>query len=54
MIKINLIQTQPINKNIKSVGLDLCSFETRLPLAPIKENTKVIVKNAMRFAGLIN
>tara|TARA_Y100000590_G_scaffold337398_1_gene384354 strand:- start:10793 stop:11671 length:879 start_codon:yes stop_codon:yes gene_type:complete len=34
--------------------LDLCSFETRLPLAPIKENTKVIVKNAMRFAGLIN
>ena len=34
--------------------LGLCSSETRLPLAPIKEETKNLVKASMKEAGLIN
>ena len=34
--------------------LELCSGETRLPLAPIKEETKNLVKSSMKEAGLID
>jgi len=34
--------------------LDLCESTTRLPLSPIKENTKRIVKEAMIEADLLN
>jgi len=34
--------------------LGLCNFDTRLPLAPITEDTKNIVKNAMLDTGIIN
>ena len=33
--------------------LGLCEPDTRLPLAPISENTKLIVKNALHGSGLI-
>ena len=33
--------------------LNLCSAETRLPLAPIKESTKLIIKKCMSEANLI-
>ena len=33
--------------------LNICSSETRLPLAPIKESTKLMVKNCMKEIGLI-
>ena len=33
--------------------LNLCSAETRLPLAPIKESTKLIIKKCMNEANLI-
>ena len=33
--------------------LQLCSAETRLPLAPIKDSTKLIIKECMREANLI-
>ena len=34
--------------------LGLCSSETRLPLAPIKEETKKLVSSSMKEAGLID
>ena len=34
--------------------LDLCLSDTRLPLAPIKDTTKNLVRNAMIEAGLIS
>jgi 4-hydroxy-tetrahydrodipicolinate synthase len=34
--------------------LDLCSSNTRLPLVPIKEETKNLVRNSMIEAGLIS
>ena len=34
--------------------LGLCSSETRLPLSPIKEETKNLVTFSMKEAGLIN
>ena len=34
--------------------LGLCSCDTRLPLAPIKEETKTLVKSSMQEAGLID
>ena len=34
--------------------LGLCSSETRLPLAPIKEETKKLVSHSMKDAGLID
>ena len=34
--------------------LDLCLSDTRLPLAPIKETTKNLVRNSMIEAGLIS
>ena len=34
--------------------LGLCSRETRLPLAPISEETKKLVNFSMKEAGLIN
>jgi len=33
--------------------LQLCSAETRLPLAPIKDSTKLIIKECMKEANLI-
>ena len=33
--------------------LNLCSSETRLPIAPIKDSTKLIIKNCMSEANLI-
>ena len=34
--------------------LNLCSAETRLPLSPIKDKTKELIKTSMREAGLIS
>ena len=34
--------------------LDLCSSETRLPLVPIKDSTKILIRESMIEAGLIS
>lgn len=34
--------------------LGLCSAEVRLPLVPIREETKAVVRDAMNHAGLLN
>jgi 4-hydroxy-tetrahydrodipicolinate synthase len=34
--------------------LGLCSDQVRLPLVPLTNGTKAKVKNALRYAGLLN
>jgi 4-hydroxy-tetrahydrodipicolinate synthase len=33
--------------------LGLCSEEVRLPLIPVTENTKTLIKSAIQSAGLV-
>jgi len=47
-------ETSPGPVKFAAELLNLCSCETRLPLAPIKESTKDIVKSSMIEVGLIN
>ena len=64
MVKINLklakihyalfVETSPGPVKFAAELLDLCSSETRLPLVPIKESTKNLVRNAMIEVGLIS
>tara|TARA_B110000116_G_C16775589_1_gene555579 strand:- start:1197 stop:2075 length:879 start_codon:yes stop_codon:yes gene_type:complete len=48
------IESSPSPVKYAAELLGLCASETRLPLVPIKEETKVIVSSAMKEAGLIN
>ena len=48
------VETSPGPVKFAAELLDLCSSETRLPLVPIKESTKNLVKNSMIEVGLIS
>ena len=48
------VETSPGPVKFAAELLDLCSSDTRLPLAPIKESTKNLVRNSMIEVGLIN
>jgi len=48
------IETSPGPVKFAAELLNLCSSETRLPLAPIKESTKNLVRNSMIEVGLIS
>ena len=47
------IESSPGPVKYAAYLLGLCSEETRLPLVPIKDNTKNIIKNNLVEAGLI-
>ena len=47
-------ETSPGPVKFAAELLDLCSSDTRLPLAPIKESTKDLVSNSMIEVGLIS
>ena len=48
------VETSPGPVKFAAELLDLCSSDTRLPLAPIKESTKNLVRNSMIEVGLIS
>ena len=48
------VETSPGPVKFAAELLDLCSSETRLPLVPIKESTKNLVRNSMIEVGLIS
>ena len=48
------IETSPGPVKFAAELLDLCSSDTRLPLSPIKESTKNLVRNSMIEVGLIS
>jgi 4-hydroxy-tetrahydrodipicolinate synthase len=48
------VETSPGPVKFAAELLDLCLSDTRLPLAPIKETTKNLVRNSMIEAGLIS
>ena len=47
------VETSPGPAKYAAHLIGLCSFETRLPLAPIKDSTKNLVKEAMTEADLL-
>ena len=48
------VETSPGPVKFAAELLDLCSSDTRLPLVPIKESTKNLVRNSMIEVGLIS
>ena len=48
------VETSPGPVKFAAELLDLCLSDTRLPLAPIKETTKNLVRNSMIEAGIIS
>ena len=48
------VETSPGPVKFAAELLDLCLSDTRLPLSPIKETTKNLVRNSMIEAGLIS
>ena len=51
--QVLFIESSPGPVKYAAELLNLCSAETRLPLAPIKESTRLIIKKCMREANLI-
>ena len=47
------VETSPSPVKYAAELLGLCSSETRLPLVPINQNTKDLIKDSMREADLI-
>ena len=51
--EVLFIESSPGPAKFAANLLGLCSSETRLPLSPIKEETKLLISTSMKEAGLI-